>query len=93
MEILRDIRNERRPYWRNSDYFSVMIYSAGMCNAGLENSNYEIISYIWEGYNANRIGWDQYFLWYPVPTILEMIMRMRRRDCVLRFCGLIYMLK
>lgn len=90
IDILRDVRNERTPQWKHSDYYTVMLYSGGMCNAGLESSNYEIISYIWEGVNIDKLkGWDQYFTWYPWPTFLHTIMRMPRKNCVLRFCGLI----
>ena len=88
-DILKDVRNERTPQWRTSDYYCVMLYSGGMCNAGLESSNYEFLSYIWEGINIDKIGWDQYFTWYPWPTFLETLMRMPRRSSVLRFCGLI----
>ncbi|MBD3228405.1 MAG: hypothetical protein GF329_09470 [Candidatus Lokiarchaeota archaeon] len=90
IDILKDIRNERTPQWKNSDYYTVLLYSGGMCNAGLESSNYEILSYVWEGVNIDKTaGWRQYFLWYPWPTFLQTIMRMPRKQCVLRMAGLI----
>ena len=88
IDILKDVRNEKTPQWKTSDYYCVMLYSGGMCNAGLEQSNYEIISFVWEGVNIDKLGWDQYFNWYPWPTFLETLMRMPRRACVSRMLGL-----
>ncbi|MBD3227105.1 MAG: hypothetical protein GF329_02870 [Candidatus Lokiarchaeota archaeon] len=87
-DILKDIRNERSPQWSKSDYHTVLVYSGGVYNTGLEQSNYEVLSYLWEGINIDRYGWDNYFTFYPYPSFLRTLIRMERRSFLLRFCGL-----
>ncbi|MHA1230107.1 MAG: hypothetical protein ACTSRP_05345 [Candidatus Helarchaeota archaeon] len=88
IDILKDVRNEKFPQWNNSDYYVVLVHSGGVYNAGLELSNYEVLSYIWEGVNIDRIGWDRYMTFYPFPTFLETLLKMNRASYLLRFCGL-----
>lgn len=89
LDILKDIRNEKSPQWANSDYYSVIVWSGGVYNTGLEQSNYEVYNYLWEGVNIDRFtNWDRYFTFYPFPNFLETIMRMDRRSYLLRMCGL-----
>ncbi|MHA1271312.1 MAG: hypothetical protein ACTSPY_16080 [Candidatus Helarchaeota archaeon] len=88
IDILKDVRNERSPQWNKSDYYTVMVQSGGVYNTGLELSNYEVLSYIWEGVNIDRIGWDRYMTFHPFPAFLETLLRMDRTSYLLRFCGL-----
>jgi len=90
IDIFKDIRNERTPQWAQSAYNTLMVYSGGMCNAGLEQSNYEVISYIWEGVNAKKISTfgDYYFCFTPWPPFLTTLFGMPRANFTSRFCGL-----
>ncbi len=90
LEILKDIRNERTPQWSTSAYSTLMVYSGGVTNAGLEQSNYEAISYVWEGVNAKKISTfgDYYFCFTPWPPFLDTLLGMSRANFTSRFCGL-----
>lgn len=88
VELLKDVRNERTPQWSDSAYSTLMVYSGGVCNAGLEQSNYEAVSYIWEGVNAKKIFGEYYFCFTPWPPLLSTLMGMSRADFTARFCGL-----
>ncbi|MHA1832343.1 MAG: hypothetical protein ACTSWR_12475, partial [Candidatus Helarchaeota archaeon] len=88
IDILRDIRNERSPKWNKSDYYTVMVQAGGVYNTGLEQSNYEVLDYIWDGINIDRIGWDRYMTFYHPPTFLETLLKMDRHSFLLRLCGL-----
>lgn len=90
LDILKDVRNERTPQWSQSAYSTLMVYSGGVCNAGLEQSNYEAISYIWEGVNAKKISTfgDYYFCFTPWPPFLNTLLGMPRANFTSRFVGL-----
>ena len=90
LEIFRDIRNERTPQFSLSAYNTLMVYSGGMCNTGLEQSNYEVLSYIWEGVNARKVSafGDYYFCFTPWPPFLATLFAMSRVGFTSRFCGL-----
>jgi hypothetical protein len=90
LDIFQDIRNERTPQWSHSAYSTLMVYTGGVCNAGLEQSNYEAISYIWEGVNAKKISnfGDYYFCFTPWPPFLTTLFGMPRANFTSRFCGL-----
>ncbi|MHA1264404.1 MAG: hypothetical protein ACTSRS_04135 [Candidatus Helarchaeota archaeon] len=90
LDILKDVRNERTPQWTQSAYSTLMVYSGGVCNAGLEQSNYEAINYIWEGVNAKKISTfgEYYFCFTPWPPFLSTLFGMPRANFTSRFCGL-----
>lgn len=90
LEILKDVRNERTPQWADSAYSTLMVYSGGVCNAGLEQSNYEAISYVWEGVNTKKISnfGEYYFCFTPWPPLLSTLFAMPRANFTSRFCGL-----
>ncbi|NVM54344.1 MAG: hypothetical protein HWN66_11635 [Candidatus Helarchaeota archaeon] len=90
IEVFKDIRNERTPQWATSAYHTLQVYSGGMANAGLEQSNYEAVSYIWEGVNAKKISTfgDYYFCFTPWPPFLDTLFAMPRASFTSRFCGL-----
>ena len=67
IDVLKDIRNERAPQWKNSTYHVVMVWMSAACNLGIEISNYESIANIYDGISAPRI-WglhDVYFEYVP----------------------------
>jgi lambda repressor-like predicted transcriptional regulator len=88
IDVLKDIRNERTPQWSLSAYNTLMVFGGGVCNAGLEQSNYECLSYIWEGVNARKTFGDYYFCFTPWPPFLNTLFGMPRPNFTSRFCGL-----
>ncbi len=90
IDVLKDIRNERTPQWSLSSYHTLMVYSGGVCNAGLEQSNYETLSYIWEGVQTKKVSTfgDYYFCFTPWPPFLNTLFAMPRANFSSRFCGL-----
>ncbi len=88
IDVLKDIRNERTPQWSLSAYNTLMVFGGGVCNAGLEQSNYECLSYIWEGVNARKTFGDYYFCFTPWPPFLNTLFGMPRPSFTSRFCGL-----
>ncbi|MHA1311283.1 MAG: hypothetical protein ACTSQO_10170 [Candidatus Helarchaeota archaeon] len=80
MDVLMDIRNERRPEWKNSRYWVCMAWSSAMYNMFSELSNYEMLGNIYDGLNTKfkyKLP-DYYFLYYPIPPLFSSIVYMPR---------------
>jgi hypothetical protein len=80
LDVLLDIRNERRPQWKNSRYTVSMAWASAMYNMFSELSNYEMIGNIYDGLNAKYVYKlpDYYFLYYPIPPLFSSIVYMPR---------------
>ncbi|MHA1311774.1 MAG: hypothetical protein ACTSWR_06960 [Candidatus Helarchaeota archaeon] len=89
MSILKDIRNERTPNWRNSTYHIANIYISGAINAILELSNYAAYCQMWDGfatafkkfYNLN----DYWFNFIPWPPLINALINAGRRKFAKRW--------
>lgn len=90
MDVLMDIRNERRPQWKNSRYTVCMAWASSMYNMFAETSNYEMIGNIYDGLNAKYIYKlpDYYFLYYPIPPLFSSIVYMPRSKFQTTLAGL-----
>ncbi|HUX98253.1 MAG TPA: hypothetical protein VMV49_01750 [Candidatus Deferrimicrobium sp.] len=81
IDILRDVRNERTPYWSSSTYHCAVVYMSGAINTMLELSNFSTYAALWDGISAKRV----YHLpetWYdfiPNPPFLSSLLFTGRR--------------
>ncbi len=90
LDVLMDIRNERRPQWKNSRYWVCMAWASAMYNMFSELSNYEMLGNIYDGLNAKfkyKLP-DYYFLYYPLPPLFSSIVYMPRPKFQTTLAGL-----
>ncbi|MHA1269587.1 MAG: hypothetical protein ACTSPY_07335 [Candidatus Helarchaeota archaeon] len=80
MDVLMDIRNERRPQYKHSRYTVSLAWASSTYNMFSEMSNYEMVGNIYDGLNAKFIYKlpDYYFLYYPIPPMFSSIVYMPR---------------
>jgi hypothetical protein len=81
IDILRDIRNERAPYWSSSTYHCAAVYMSGAINAMLELSNFSTYAALWDGISAKRV-YNLPEIWYdfiPNPPFLSTLLYSGRR--------------
>ncbi len=81
VDILRDVRNERTPFWSSSVYHCAAVYLSGAINAMLELSNFSTYTALWDGISAKRVyGLPE--TWYdfiPNPPFLSTLLLTGRR--------------
>lgn len=82
IDILRDVRNERAPFWSMSTYHCAAVYLSGALNAMLELSNYSTYATLWDGISAKR-AYNLPETWYdfiPNPPFLQTLLLTGRRS-------------
>ncbi|TFF86880.1 MAG: hypothetical protein EU551_00420 [Promethearchaeota archaeon] len=91
INIFKDIRNERAPQWSNSDYQVGTLWGTAMANILCERSSYESVGILWDGLMAQKhYGLpDYWFMFWPLPQMINMFLMMGRREWMLKFDGLI----
>jgi hypothetical protein len=82
VDILRDVRNERAPFWSTSAYHVAAVYLSGAINAMLELSNYSTYCTLFDGISAKRV-YNLPETWYdfiPNPPFLQTLLLTGRRS-------------
>ena len=89
-DILRDVRNERTPYYSDSLYTVCMCYASAMFNIFAEQSCYETIGSVYDGLNAKKRYKlkEIHFLYYPEPPLVSTIALSPRGNFMKTLCGL-----
>ncbi|MBD3227893.1 MAG: hypothetical protein GF329_06865 [Candidatus Lokiarchaeota archaeon] len=90
IDILKDIRNERTPQWKDSAYHIVMVWMSAACNLGVEISNYEAIAGVYDGITSKR-KWnlhDNYFEYVPYPPFIGTLLLSPRANFINIIAGL-----
>ncbi len=88
--ILKDVRNERTPYYSDSLYTVCMCYASAMFNIFAEMSCYETMGSIFDGLNAKNVYKlkEMHFLYHPVPPLFSSIVHIGRSNFLKTLCGL-----
>jgi len=91
INIFKDIRNERAPQFAHSDYQVGTLWGTSMADILCERSSYESVGILWDGLMANKhYGLpDYWFIYYPMPSMINMFLYMGRKEWMLKLNGLI----
>ena len=91
INIFKDIRNERAPQFSDSAYQVGTLWGTAMANILCERSSYESVGTLWDGIMAKKhYGLpDYWFIFWPLPQMINMFLMMGRREWILKFDGLI----
>ncbi|MHA1267769.1 MAG: hypothetical protein ACTSRS_21215 [Candidatus Helarchaeota archaeon] len=87
IDILKDVRNERTPFWSSSPYHCAVVYLSGAINAMLELSNFETYTFLWDGLSTRRIYHlpEIWFDFIPNPPFLSTLLYTGRRGFARRW--------
>jgi len=78
-EILRDVRNERTPQWKDSAYYIAIFFLFGGGSISMEISNWEALGRTWDNVNTTKHGLPDCIMNYePLPPMLQMIFGLDR---------------
>ncbi|NVM04736.1 MAG: hypothetical protein HWN67_20620 [Candidatus Helarchaeota archaeon] len=91
IDILRDVRNERTPQWATAPYSVCTVWVSGIAGFLVEPSMFELIGMIWDGVATKRAYGlpDHWFAYIPWPSMIKMLLYMKREDFILRMAGLL----
>ncbi len=89
IDILKDIRNERTPHWKDSLYFTCVVWYTGFIDQVGYISNYESLGGIWDGLAAKKLGVpDQFYAYVPWPPLIQNFVIGGRQKFVSTMAGL-----
>ncbi len=89
VDILKDIRNEMHPEWSGGAFYVCMACIFGAYNQLAMKSNYEVLGAVWDGVNAEKLGYaDSWFIYVPLPPILNTLFALPRDIWIKRLTNL-----
>jgi hypothetical protein len=89
VDILKDIRNEMHPEWSAGTFYVCMACLFGAYNQVTMKSNYEVLGAVWDGVNAEKLGYaDSWFIYVPLPPILNTLFALPRDIWIKRLTNL-----
>jgi len=68
IQILKDVRNERNPQFKRSDFSICLAKASAAWNLGMEISNFEILGLLYDGLKNGD------FVYYPMPPSIRMML-------------------
>ncbi|MHA1378957.1 MAG: hypothetical protein ACTSRG_11295 [Candidatus Helarchaeota archaeon] len=89
IEVLKDIRNERTPQWKDSLYYTCVVWYTGFIDQVGYISNFESLGAIWDGLAAKNLGVpDQFYAYCPWPPMMKNFVLGGRSEFILAMAGL-----